>query len=77
MELRSLQTMISLPELVNYQYGYIGYCIVLSWDEAKKYLALAEKNIDILESRNHDMSGPCLQMCLPTVRIGLNKLSAR
>lgn len=67
-----------LAELVNYQYGYIGYCIGFKLrDEAKKYLALAEKNIDILESRNHDMSEIHAYRCaFYGFRIGLNKLSA-
>lgn len=67
-----------LAELVNYQYGYIGYCIGFKLrDEAKKYLALAEKNIDILESRNHDMSEVHAYRCaFYGFRIGLNKLSA-
>jgi tetratricopeptide (TPR) repeat protein len=44
-------------ELVNYQYGYIGYC--LGYDkksEARKYLDLAQKNIDILEERAYELS---------------------
>ena len=44
-------------ELVNYQYGYIGYC--LGFDkktEAKKYLELARKNIDILKKHNYRLS---------------------
>jgi len=39
-------------ELVNYQYGYIGYC--LGYDkknEARLYLDLAQKNIDYLEKQ--------------------------
>lgn len=44
-------------ELVNYQYGYIGYC--LGYDkknEAKKYLELAQKNITFLEKQNYRLS---------------------
>lgn len=44
-------------ELINYQYGYIGYC--LGYDkksEARKYLDLAQKNIDILEKREYKLS---------------------
>jgi tetratricopeptide (TPR) repeat protein len=44
-------------ELVNYQYGYIGYC--LGYDkksEARKYLDLVQKNIDILEKREYRLS---------------------
>jgi hypothetical protein len=39
-------------ELVNYQYGYIGYC--LGYDkknEARLYLEMAQKNIDYLEKK--------------------------
>jgi len=46
-----------LLELVNYQYGYIGYC--LGYDrksEAKKYLEMAQKNIDFLEKQNYRLS---------------------
>jgi hypothetical protein len=36
-----------LLELVNYQYGYIGYCLGFDKkEEAKKYLSIALKNID-------------------------------
>lgn len=67
-----------LAELVNYQYGYIGYCIGFKLrDEAKKYLTLAEKNVDILESRNHNKSEVNAYRCaFYGFRIGLNKLSA-
>ncbi len=67
-----------LAELVNYQYGYIGYCIGFNLrDEARKYLTLAEKNIDILESKNHDRSVVNAYRCaFYGFRIALNKLSA-
>jgi tetratricopeptide (TPR) repeat protein len=46
-----------LLELVNYQYGYIGYCIGYNKkDEAGEYLDLAEKNLKILEKKNYDPS---------------------
>jgi hypothetical protein len=44
----------TLLELVNYQYGYIGYC--LGYDkkeEAKKYLDLATENIELLEKKKY------------------------
>ena len=42
-----------LSELVNYQYGYIGYCLGMDKEnEAKDYLKLAEKNLEILEEKN-------------------------
>jgi len=40
-------------ELINFQYGYIGWCIGCDKkDEAKKYLNLAEKNIELLEKKS-------------------------
>ena len=54
MEAEKPQNSQQLLELVNYQYGYIGYCLGFKIrDDAKKYLALAEKNIEILEQRNY------------------------
>jgi hypothetical protein len=44
-------------ELVNYQYGYIGYCIGYNKkDEAIKYLGLAFKNIEFLEEQQFNLS---------------------
>lgn len=67
-----------LHELVNYQYGYIGYCIGFDKkSEAKKYLALAEKNIGFLEKNNYDLSVINAYKCaFYGFRIGLNKISA-
>ncbi len=46
-----------LLELVNYQYGYIGYCVGYNKkDEAREYLDLAEKNLKILEKKHYDPS---------------------
>lgn len=40
-----------LLELVNYQYGYIGYCLGFEKEkEARKYLSLAEDNLSKLEN---------------------------
>ncbi|HYQ59081.1 MAG TPA: hypothetical protein VEP89_17185 [Draconibacterium sp.] len=42
-----------LSELVNFQYGYIGYCLAEDDDKkAKHYLDLAEENLEILENKN-------------------------
>ncbi|KJF42682.1 tetratricopeptide repeat protein [Draconibacterium sediminis] len=42
-----------LSELVNYQYGYIGYCLAEDDDKkAKHYLDLAEENLETLEEKN-------------------------
>ncbi|WP_303925887.1 hypothetical protein [Draconibacterium sediminis] len=41
-----------LNELVNYQYGYIGYCLGADKKkEAKNYLDLAEENLETLEEK--------------------------
>jgi len=46
-----------LAELVNYQYGYIGYCLgVDKKKEAKHYLSLAEENLEELEAMNYSAS---------------------
>ena len=67
-----------LLELVNYQYGYIGYCIGFDKkSEAKRYLDLAEQNIEILERNKYDLSVTNAYKCaFYGFRIGLNKLSA-
>lgn len=44
-----------LHELINYQYGYIGYCLgIENQTEAKQYLELAEKNLEKLERNGYD-----------------------
>lgn len=46
-----------LLELVNYQYGYIGYCTGYNKkDEAGEYLQLAQKNLKLLEEKNYEPS---------------------
>lgn len=64
-------------ELVNYQYGYIGYC--LGYDkksEARKYLDLAQKNIDILEKREYKLSViNAYKSAFCAFKMGLNILS--
>lgn len=68
----------SILELVNYQYGYIGYCLGFDKDaEAKKYLALAEKNIELLENKKFrpDLT-EAYRAAFYGFRIALNKLSA-
>lgn len=78
LESESQKTTEQLAELVNYQYGYIGYCLGFKKrDEAKKYLDLAEKNIGMLEKRGHDPSMVNAYKCaFYGFRIGLNRLSA-
>ena len=57
MESNKMPTIDFLYELVNYQYGYIGYCMGIDENsEAKKYLKLAEQNLEILEEKNFSPS---------------------
>lgn len=65
-------------ELVNYQYGYIGYCIGFDKkNEARKYLELAQENVNTLMKHNYML--PVLNAynaAFYGFRIGLNVLSA-
>lgn len=67
-----------LLELVNYQYGYTGYCIGFNKkDEAKKYLLLAQKNIEILENQGYNLSEiNAYKSAFYGFRIGLNPVTA-
>lgn len=47
----------SLSELVNYQYGYIGYCLGIDRKrEARNYLEKAEENLNLLEEKGYKPS---------------------
>jgi tetratricopeptide (TPR) repeat protein len=65
-------------ELVNYQYGYIGYCIGFDKkSEARKYLDLAQQNVNILMKHNYRLSIlNAYNAAFYGYRIGLNVLSA-
>jgi hypothetical protein len=68
----------STLELVNYQYGYIGYCLEFEkTDEAKKYFSKFTDNLSKLEKSGFD---PALinayKAALYAFRISLNKFSA-
>ena len=67
-----------LHELINYQYGYIGYCIGFGKkDEAKKYLGLAQRNVEILEKHQYNRSViNSYKAAFYGFRIGLNPISA-
>jgi hypothetical protein len=67
-----------LFELVNYQYGYIGYCTGFDKkEEAKKYLDLAQRNVEILEKCNYNLSViNSYKAAFYGFRIGLNPISA-
>ncbi|MEI6680786.1 MAG: hypothetical protein WCL21_19415, partial [Mariniphaga sp.] len=46
-----------LIELVNYQYGYVAWCLGNNHkDEAADYLKLAENNLKLLETRKFNLS---------------------
>jgi tetratricopeptide (TPR) repeat protein len=65
-----------LLELLNYQYGYIAWCIGNNKnDEAKKYLDLAEKNITFLPEDNHYQSiVNAYKSAFYGYRMGINRL---
>ena len=67
-----------LLELLNYQYGYIVWCIGNKENEqAKKYLSLADKNIEILEKQSFELSIlNAYKSAFYGYRVGLNKLQA-
>jgi tetratricopeptide (TPR) repeat protein len=67
-----------LVELLNYQYGYIAWCIGNSRnEEAKIYLDIAEKNIMLLPGNNHYQSiANSYKSAFYGYRIGLNRLLA-
>jgi tetratricopeptide (TPR) repeat protein len=67
-----------LTELVNYQYGYIGYCLGKeNTDEAKKYLALAQNNLKKLEKAGAEESViNAYKSAFYGYSIGLNKMKA-
>jgi hypothetical protein len=67
-----------LLELVNYQYGYIGYCIGFDKkEEARKYLNAAQENIEILEKSKYKLSVVnAYKSAFYGFRIGLNPITA-
>lgn len=65
-------------ELLNYQYGYIAFCIgSKNESEAKSYLELAYKNLEILESKNYKPSEiSAYKSAFYGFELGLNMLKA-
>ena len=65
-------------ELVNYQYGYIAWCIgSKNENEAQKYLDLANKNLEILENKNYKPAEiSAYKAAFYGYEVGLNKLKA-
>ncbi|GAB1452224.1 hypothetical protein MASR2M47_22800 [Draconibacterium sp.] len=67
-----------LMELVNFQYGYIGYCIgAEKIDEAEKYFDLAEENLEKLEKMDVEVSEiSAYKSAFYGYEIGINKMKA-
>jgi hypothetical protein len=54
MEKEPTKTSVLLLELVNYQYGYIGWCLGVKREkEAQAYLEKAEKSVELLASKSY------------------------
>jgi hypothetical protein len=68
----------AILELLNYQYGYIGWCLGNDRkDEAVIYLKLAEENVKILETKKYELSlVNGYKSALYGFHIALNKFSA-
>ena len=67
-----------LMELLNYQYGYIAWCIGNKKDKlAQQYIDLGDKNIQILEKANYKISlVNSYKSAFYGYKLGLNKLQA-
>jgi len=78
MQLHRHQSKSFKMELINYQYGYIAWCIGNGKkDVAEKYLALAEKSLSELEVLKYNVSlVQSYQSAFYGFRIGLNILKA-
>lgn len=65
-------------DLINYQYGYVGYCIGLKRkDEAKSYLEKLEKNIEKLKKLKVELSSlSAYKASVYGFKIGLNPIRA-
>ncbi len=65
-------------ELINYQYGYIGWLIGVKNDDlAEEYLALAEENLESLEKLKYNLSMVnAYKSAFYGYRIGLNVFKA-
>lgn len=68
----------TLLDEINYQYGYIGWCIgTEKKEEAKTWMQYMEKNLDILEQKKYEPSMTAsYRGSMIGFRIGLNKLQA-
>ena len=78
MNLQKVKSNEFLLELLNYQYGYIGWCVVNKQsDLAEKYLDLAEKNVETLSGESYRLSYVnAYKSAFYGYRIALNKFKA-
>jgi len=78
MEAVSVKSDEFLLEVVNYHYGYIAWCLgIKKSDEARKYLAMAEKDLEVLSANNKNSSMVnSYKSAFYGYRIALNKLNA-
>jgi len=72
------QSSAFILEQINYQYGYIGWCLGTNKKtEAKQWMEKMEKNLDILQKRNYQPSMiAAYRGSMIGFKIGLNKLQA-
>jgi tetratricopeptide (TPR) repeat protein len=78
MQSTSPKTDEQLLELVNYEYGYIAWCLGnKKSDEARKYLSMAEKSLEVL---SHDKKNTSIinsyKSAFYGYKIGLSKIMA-
>jgi tetratricopeptide (TPR) repeat protein len=78
MEQQPAKSKETIFALLDYQYGYIGYCIgAKKQDEARKYMKLAWGHLETLQKGNYKPSWiHAYQSALYGYEIGLNKLKA-
>jgi tetratricopeptide (TPR) repeat protein len=78
MELKKCKSSDCILELVNYQYGYVAWCIGnKKHDLAEEYIVKGEKNIEILEKSKYQLSVLyAYESAFMGFHIGLHKASA-
>ena len=78
LELKDNKSDALLLELINYQYGYIGYCLENDdKKQAKVYLKLAENNLERLEKSSFNPSSiHAYKSAFYGFSIGINRLKA-
>jgi tetratricopeptide (TPR) repeat protein len=78
MQTAASKTNEDLLELVNFQYGYIAWCVGnKKSDDAHKYLDLADINLEVLSKSNKNVSiVNSYKSAFYGYRIGLNKIKA-